>query len=564
MSDRRRRPGVPRTPARSSAWPPARSCPARWAPSARHATRARRGPPRPPAVQPWPVPCAHRPRRRAGRPSRPRSGPPRATRTPPPRRRRDQEAVGHLDQDSGAVARLDLGPGRAAVRQSLEHGEAASDDLVVRAPVQVCHHAHTTGVMLICRVVEASGHRRPSETVRSERGARDDAGPKVEEPGYTTVHRGLTPWRAGCSSSGAGSSASPARGACHAIGHEVTRGDRPRARPQRRVVGGGRHVGPGHRGPFRRVGAHEPAPRGLPPLALLRRGARTESGRELGYVTTGTVTVALDASDRAALDDLFAYHQALGLESRRCSASECRQLVPALSPAIRGGIEVPGDHQVDNRALLVALVAACARGGVTFVGLQAPSSCVGGRRLRARPGGRPPPRRGPRRPGGRHRNAQYRRARDDRGARGTPHQGPHPAARCPGWRRRSPSRSHGARARARTLGLSGAAPGRLGRRGSDGRRAWRRHDGAGGRGARTALRRTRHSPGRRRAPVARGRRGPPPGHRGQHAADRLDGRRRRAGRDRALPQWHLAGTAHRCCRRRPGRRGAGRCRRLTA
>ncbi len=91
-----------------------------------------------------------------------------------------------------------------------------------------------------------------------------------------------------------------------------------------------------------------------------------ESGRELGYVTTGTVTVALDASDRAALDDLFAYHQALGLESRRCSASECRELVPALSPAVRGGMEVPGDHQVDNRSLLVALVEACTRSGVVF------------------------------------------------------------------------------------------------------------------------------------------------------------------------------------------------------
>jgi glycine oxidase len=91
-----------------------------------------------------------------------------------------------------------------------------------------------------------------------------------------------------------------------------------------------------------------------------------ESGREVGYVTTGTVTVALDASDRAALDDLLAYHHALGLESRRCSASECRRLVPALSPAVRGGMEVPGDHQVDNRALLAALFDACTSSGVVF------------------------------------------------------------------------------------------------------------------------------------------------------------------------------------------------------
>ena len=54
-------------------------------------------------------------------------------------------------------------------------------------------------------------------------------------------------------------------------------------------------------------------------------------------------------------------------EAHRRSASECRRLVPALSPALRGGIEVPGDHQVDNRALLGALVEACRRAGVAFV-----------------------------------------------------------------------------------------------------------------------------------------------------------------------------------------------------
>jgi glycine oxidase len=95
------------------------------------------------------------------------------------------------------------------------------------------------------------------------------------------------------------------------------------------------------------------------------------SGLAIGYDTTGTVTVALDASDRASLDDLLAYQHTLGLAAYRRSASDCRRLVPALSPALRGGIEVPGDHQVDNRALLGALAEACRRSGVTFV-----ESCV--------------------------------------------------------------------------------------------------------------------------------------------------------------------------------------------
>jgi glycine oxidase len=88
------------------------------------------------------------------------------------------------------------------------------------------------------------------------------------------------------------------------------------------------------------------------------------SGRAIGYDATGTVTVALDASDRACLDDLLAYQHSLGLVAHRRSASECRRLVPALSPSLRGGVEVPGDHQVDNRALLGALVEACRGAGV--------------------------------------------------------------------------------------------------------------------------------------------------------------------------------------------------------
>src|SRR6185437_15424242 len=111
--------------------------------------------------------------------------------------------------------------------------------------------------------------------------------------------------------------------------------------------------------------------------ALLIEGARLwpgfaaalekASGQSVGYDTTGTVTVALDTSDRASLDDLLAYQHTLGLEAERRSASECRRLVPALSPAVRGGIEVPGDHAVDNRALLAALVQACRGAGVQFV-----------------------------------------------------------------------------------------------------------------------------------------------------------------------------------------------------
>ena len=91
------------------------------------------------------------------------------------------------------------------------------------------------------------------------------------------------------------------------------------------------------------------------------------SGHDVGYDQSGTLTVALDASDRAALDQLLAYQHSLGCTAHRRTPSECRTLVPALTPALCRGIEVPGDHHVDNRALLGALVAACGSRGVRFV-----------------------------------------------------------------------------------------------------------------------------------------------------------------------------------------------------
>ena len=107
------------------------------------------------------------------------------------------------------------------------------------------------------------------------------------------------------------------------------------------------------------------------------------SGHEVGYDESGTLTVALDASDRASLDQLLAYQHSLGCTAHRRTASECRALVPALTPTLRGGIEVPGDHHVDNRALLGALVQACRANTVRFVPLTVEEVSAG-------PGGRRP------------------------------------------------------------------------------------------------------------------------------------------------------------------------------
>ncbi|MDQ3985712.1 MAG: glycine oxidase ThiO [Actinomycetota bacterium] len=91
------------------------------------------------------------------------------------------------------------------------------------------------------------------------------------------------------------------------------------------------------------------------------------SGLPSGYRSVGTVVVARDADENAVLDDLFALQKRMGLSVERLRARECRALEPYLSPRIRGGILVEDDHQVDNRALISALLSACNRARVEFV-----------------------------------------------------------------------------------------------------------------------------------------------------------------------------------------------------
>ncbi|MFI1412895.1 glycine oxidase ThiO [Streptomyces sp. NPDC020707] len=90
------------------------------------------------------------------------------------------------------------------------------------------------------------------------------------------------------------------------------------------------------------------------------------SGQDLGYRRCGTLTVALDADDRAHLRELHALQSRSGLESEWLSGRECRRLEPMLAPGVRGGLRVDGDHQIDPRRLAAALVTACERAGVLF------------------------------------------------------------------------------------------------------------------------------------------------------------------------------------------------------
>ena len=97
------------------------------------------------------------------------------------------------------------------------------------------------------------------------------------------------------------------------------------------------------------------------------RALESESGVDVGYRASGTVMVARDQDDNAALSEVFSFQQRLGLEVRRLRSRELLALEPGLAPSVRGGIEVVGDHQVDNRALIDALLTACRARDVVFV-----------------------------------------------------------------------------------------------------------------------------------------------------------------------------------------------------
>jgi glycine oxidase len=91
---------------------------------------------------------------------------------------------------------------------------------------------------------------------------------------------------------------------------------------------------------------------------------RDETGVDVGFRDEGTLAIAFDEDDHRHLEELARVHRLLELESEWLGARECRALEPSLSPRIRGGLRVSGDWQVDNRALVTALIAAMTARGI--------------------------------------------------------------------------------------------------------------------------------------------------------------------------------------------------------
>jgi glycine oxidase len=91
------------------------------------------------------------------------------------------------------------------------------------------------------------------------------------------------------------------------------------------------------------------------------------AGRPVGYRADGTLVVALDADDWAALDELAERHRLMGLEVSVLRSREARAMEPGLAPGIRGGLLAASERSVDPEALVPALRDAAVAAGVKLV-----------------------------------------------------------------------------------------------------------------------------------------------------------------------------------------------------
>ncbi len=111
------------------------------------------------------------------------------------------------------------------------------------------------------------------------------------------------------------------------------------------------------------------------------------SGRPCGYRSEGTLWVALHRDHRAELEHLLTFMDHRGLSAERLDARSLRRLEPGLSPRAVGGYRIPADHQVDPRALRLALLEALDRRGAELesgcraVGLELRAGALAGLRV---------------------------------------------------------------------------------------------------------------------------------------------------------------------------------------
>ncbi|MEV4090126.1 FAD-dependent oxidoreductase, partial [Nonomuraea fuscirosea] len=121
-----------------------------------------------------------------------------------------------------------------------------------------------------------------------------------------------------------------------------------------------RDAGPG-------AGAGRASPGSGAGIGLAGDGVAGGDPLALDLRSEGTLDVAFGADDLAALDELAAFMDKLGLPVERLTGRECRRLEPMLAPSVRGGLLAPGDAWVDPRRVTAALLTALERRGAEVV-----------------------------------------------------------------------------------------------------------------------------------------------------------------------------------------------------
>ena len=138
-------------------------------------------------------------------------------------------------------------------------------------------------------------------------------------------------------------------------------------------------IGPGTRGATWAAGGMlaasieaEPGEEALTSLCLesqrqwpsFRDALEKSSGISVGYRDEGILVVATNRDEAAALRHHYDYQIGLGLNLEWLTPAEARRREPHLGRNITAAVMSPGDHQVENRDVLRALVIATERAGV--------------------------------------------------------------------------------------------------------------------------------------------------------------------------------------------------------
>lgn len=81
-------------------------------------------------------------------------------------------------------------------------------------------------------------------------------------------------------------------------------------------------------------------------------------GHDVGYRGTETLDIGAHPADRDYFADLAEVQRGSGMTVEQITTRQARKLEPALSPAISGAFLVAGDHQINPRRLVPALIEA--------------------------------------------------------------------------------------------------------------------------------------------------------------------------------------------------------------